>query len=593
MAALRLKKRKYPQATQAITSSSDSDIPTLNVNLPKISAGVHQKPCLPAISPLTPISRSNSVRLISPVSSNQVVHVNHEEEDNESIVSCSETGRYFLDEEEFISDSEPSDTWYPGSNPSIANVMDDFLSDLSSDEGDFGNGNVVNDYNTILEKLSRDWLLTEISHNISQTCNDLLWNLSLQVFPKLIEAKKMQNIKKKVPQFTHIRRELYKHKTPEVKMDFAFEDKETGEVILVEKCDSTPTKDYPPNRFKKLYEIASVEASEILKIHKASCLNAAGRNQQINLSLDGVSESKSTNISMDVFTIKMKNCKNINPARIVRPLGQYKVSNRVQFKLLLDDVIENQCLLEKIIADNPKRSILRCSKSHSGYFACEYCFAKGVLIQTIASQKQTDLTNKAIEKETKEIREKIDFMKQQPESEIIKENIALLEKLVEEISKKRGRKFTQIVWPSSTSDSCPLRTKSAILEILSKIEKGEDMTLDERQGIMGKSDLLDLYNFDMVTDLPAEYMHCGCLGLIKRLIELTFKVGDYRPRNTSRKLTPPSKFNELIRAVKVLREFSRRVRDLDFAVLKAQEFRNLAIIFFPIILGNATYSDYC
>ena len=79
-------------------------------------------------------------------------------------------------------------------------------------------------------------------------------------------------------------------------------------------------------------------------------------------------------------------------------------------------------------------------------------------------------------------------------------------------------------------------------------------------------------------------MHLVCLGVVKRAVELTFKVGDNRDRITKRKLSPPQLYNELIKAVQVVREFSRRCRNLDFGVMKAGDFRNLILFFWPIVL---------
>ena len=101
---------------------------------------------------------------------------------------------------------------------------------------------------------------------------------------------------------------------------------------------------------------------------------------------------------------------------------------------------------------------------------------------------------------------------------------------------------------------------------------------------MCTSPLLNLEYFDFVLDAPAEYLHSSCLGVVKRLVELTFSVGIIRPRKTKRKLTCPSKFNVLIIAILSPCEFSRRVRALDFSVWKGQEFRNLALFFFPIVI---------
>lgn len=68
------------------------------------------------------------------------------------------------------------------------------------------------------------------------------------------------------------------------------------------------------------------------------------------------------------------------------------------------------------------------------------------------------------------------------------------------------------------------------------------------------------------------------------MLELTFLVGDNRVRVTNRRLTHPSVYNEIMKDIKVFRECSRRARDLDFAVLKAQEMRNITIFLFPVII---------
>lgn len=80
-------------------------------------------------------------------------------------------------------------------------------------------------------------------------------------------------------------------------------------------------------------------------------------------------------------------------------------------------------------------------------------------------------------------------------------------------------------------------------------------------------------------------MHAGCIGVIKRLLELTFNVGENRDRVTNRKLSDSSLVNMLMCAIQVPREFSRRIRNLDFGVIKAQEFRNIGIFYFNIVLN--------
>ena len=132
-----------------------------------------------------------------------------------------------------------------------------------------------------------------------------------------------------------------------------------------------------------------------------------------------------------------------------------------------------------------------------------------------------------------------------------------------------------------------LRTVEGILTISNEIENDPEIVKnnpDYCKGIKGKSLLLEQPNFNILNDMPCEYMHLVCLGTVKRMVELNFKVGENRDRKTKRKLTPPQLFNELIKSVKLTREFSRRCRNLDFSVMKASEFRNLLIFFFPIVL---------
>lgn len=57
-----------------------------------------------------------------------------------------------------------------------------------------------------------------------------------------------------------------------------------------------------------------------------------------------------------------------------------------------------------------------------------------------------------------------------------------------------------------------------------------------------------------------------------------------RVRATNRKYSNTSDFNKLILLIKVPYECSRQVRCLDFSVMKAQEYRNIILYFFPLVL---------
>lgn len=143
---------------------------------------------------------------------------------------------------------------------------------------------------------------------------------------------------------------------------------------------------------------------------------------------------------------------------------------------------------------------------------------------------------------------------------------------------------SHIVWPSSTLNG-EARTAPKMMEIVNKIEENGKLPPDEAKGVVGRSPLYMIPNFDIVSRVPTEYLHSTCLGVTKRTLELTFNVGDTRPRITKRKLSDTKLFNKEMTQVKVFRECSRRNRALDFAVLKGQEFRNILLFFFTIVVS--------
>ena len=106
-------------------------------------------------------------------------------------------------------------------------------------------------------------------------------------------------------------------------------------------------------------------------------------------------------------------------------------------------------------------------------------------------------------------------------------------KSVNESIKSMNRKNNNIVWPSSTRNGTP-RTIERILQIVYKIANDDILSLDEAKGIMARSLFLDIPYFHFVLDIPAEYLHSVCLGVVKRCIVLTFNVGESRQRNTNR-----------------------------------------------------------
>lgn len=263
---------------------------------------------------------------------------------------------------------------------------------------------------------------------------------------------------------------------------------------------------------------------------------------------------------------------------------KFKPDNKVYFKNFLDDLTENECTIKAFVGDNQKRAMARDALRHSALFPCEYCFSRGVrsgiCLQTdqVKQEKIIDLQKQQIA-----IEEQI-FKMQEEDEEADTTILASIKEGIMNALKDLHRKKSHIVWPSSTMEGEP-RTKEKILGILQHIaENNGNVSKEEAKGIAGKSPLLDIPYFNIIKHIPTEYLHSVCLGITKKLIELTFNVGISRKRITKRKLSNPSTFNDLMSKVKVFKECSRRARSLDFSVMKGQEYRNIVLFFFPLVV---------
>ena len=334
------------------------------------------------------------------------------------------------------------------------------------------------------------------------------------------------------------------------------------------------------NIFTK-FKMYLLQASDLIRIHESKCCKRE-RYRPVQLSCDGVSECKSNLISLDVYSARFKDCRVVYPHTIIRPTPKYSIDDAKYLSEFINDMVDNGCTIKAHVADNLKRARARAALNHASSFPCEYCFSKACTWRLTDQQAQQKKRKLAEQKE--KIKNRITTIEEseepdEDEIEALKEILCSITNALYQMDKSKN----QLVWPSSTMNGEP-RTKVRILEIVDKIESGEPTTKDERMGIVGRSPFLELENFDFVRDIPAEYLHSVCLGVVKRLVSLTFDVGVNRPRVTKRKLTHPSVFNLLMCKIKVVHEFSRRARTLDFSVYKGQEYRNMILVFFPLVI---------
>lgn len=326
------------------------------------------------------------------------------------------------------------------------------------------------------------------------------------------------------------------------------------------------------------------QASSIKELYLKTCpcqqVDADGF-IELQLSCDGVSECRSNSISLDVYSARMKGCRVVYPLRIIRMVEKTFTEHQDHLRLVLSDLLSVYMKVKQFIADNPKRALARLCLNHASLFPCEYCFARG--LKHHINPENMELFIKKIEMKRSIIQEKLRQLKDSNGSENEIKTLKQLEKELSAEERNGPKKKTQTVWPPSTMNA-ESRTDPKMLEIIEAIEANPNLDKEERKGVVGRSPLWDIPGFNFTRDTPTEYMHTGCLGVVKRMIELTFKVGEVRKRNTKRKLSSPEDFNKCMLETKVFREFSRRARKLDFSVMKAEELRNIGLFFFPHVL---------
>jgi hypothetical protein len=148
---------------------------------------------------------------------------------------------------------------------------------------------------------------------------------------------------------------------------------------------------------------------------------------------------------------------------------------------------------------------------------------------------------------------------------------------------KQSKRILPYIW-----DSDKPRTHENLVRFTNRYTKQEihDMDRDEQKGVKGKSILLGLeQNFNIYNDLSVDPMHHMCEGVVKRVLSMLVKMDEKAEKGgrPGRRRIPVQGVNHLIRKILVPSEFSRRANQLENG-LKAEEYRNISLFYFPCIL---------
>ena len=118
------------------------------------------------------------------------------------------------------------------------------------------------DFSKMLKSVAKDWLLLEISHNVSKTASDAFWEVAKKLLHGLVEEQLKSKKKKKIPTFTHIRRLLVVQHCPDIKLNLGYKRKDNGEMVILDDLRKIPVTQYNRGGYEPMYEIASLQVSQ-------------------------------------------------------------------------------------------------------------------------------------------------------------------------------------------------------------------------------------------------------------------------------------------------------------------------------------------
>ncbi len=230
---------------------------------------------------------------------------------------------------------------------------------------------------------------------------------------------------------------------------------------------------------------------------------------------DGLPCGNSTSSSLHVIAIRFDDCKTIY--FLETRVARRKVEKHLTDFLdpFVDQVVQLTAQAKKFLGDAPMRSFFKKLKGHAGYHSCEVCLAPGANV---------------------------------------------------------GRR---VCYPACTV-GYPQRNMANWMESVAEVEEG---IVDESNGIVGRSPLLRLPNFDVINDCPSDPLHRDFLGITKNLWRLLVDPNKHGAPS-ARAQAFAKTVSSVYMSVRLPREFSHRSRSVDHANFKGHEWKSLLMTVF-------------
>ena len=133
----------------------------------------------------------------------------------------------------------------------------------------------------------------------------------------------------------------------------------------------------------------------------------------------------------------------------------------------------------------------------------------------------------------------------------------------------------------TTTIGAPIRTDGELRRLAAAAEDGEEDE-DILQGVKGESPLSSI-NIDLIRDVPSEKMHLCDLGVVRKIMQLSFKCPAFKNKDIPIQRSSDSDLSQRFMQIKVLPQFARRTRPVDLSNYKAEEFRNTCMFYWPAV----------
>ncbi len=248
----------------------------------------------------------------------------------------------------------------------------------------------------------------------------------------------------------------------------------------------------------------------------------------LTITYDGIPYASSSPDNLTVMGIRFRKCKLVY-------ILQARFGKRRETKTpneFMDEFVEQVTRLGVVVdyflADAPMRSFLKCLKGHAGRHSCETCEATGVCVNR---------------------------------------------KIVYPASMVHQRKRTMQRWLNFVAD----------LEEQKRNGQSADINV---KGIMGRSPLLSLPYFDIVSKAPTDPLHRDWLGLTKAFWKGTVGVGK-TGLISARGQRITAEVSKFYKEVNLPKEFSHRSRAIDIPHMKAHEWKSILVTCFTKIADTA------